>query len=151
MDRATEAAKLYAKGISDRFVFTGETVPSDLRALGIDVTEGECAQHVAVEHGIPINKTLAIRRGTSTEEEGAALVQQAVSDGCDTVMIVSNFFHLRRVQYVFRERFRKAGITVLLHGAPSSNFDERTWWEHEEGLMMLNNEYVKLIYYHLKY
>jgi hypothetical protein len=40
---------------------------------------------------------------------------------------------------------------VLLHGAPASSFQESSWWTSEEGLIMLNNEYVKLAYYHIKY
>jgi hypothetical protein len=30
-------------------------------------------------------------------------------------------------------------------------FSVNDWWRHEEGLLMLNNEYVKLVYYHWKY
>jgi uncharacterized SAM-binding protein YcdF (DUF218 family) len=150
-DRGREAARLYAQGFSERFVFTGAPVNTNLEALGIDSTEAECTRHIAVREGIPLRLTTALNKGTSTIEESNALLAQAIADGSDTVMVVSNRFHLRRVRFVFRERFRKAGITVLLHGAPSTQFDERTWWASEEGLIMLNNEYVKLAYYHLKY
>lgn len=151
MDRGSEAARLYAQGISDRFFFTGAPTNTDLQALGIDSTEAECTRNIAVRNGIPFGLTTALNRGTSTFEEAEALLALAQADHMDTVMIVSNRFHLRRVRFVFRERFHKAGITVLLHGAPSTQFDERTWWTSEEGLIMLNNEYVKLTYYHLKY
>jgi uncharacterized SAM-binding protein YcdF (DUF218 family) len=151
MDRGSEAARLYAQGISDRFIFTGAPVNTDLQALRIDSTEAECTRSIAVRNGIPFPLTTALDKGTSTFEEAGVLLAIAQAGHMDTVMIVSNRFHLRRVRFVFRERFRKAGITVLLHGAPSTQFDERTWWASEEGLIMLNNEYVKLAYYHLKY
>lgn len=151
MDRGSEAARLYSKGISEHFVFTGAPVPNALAALGIDSTEAQCTRNIAVVKGIPVELTTALDKGTSTWEEAEALLDWSSQVGADTVMIVSNRFHLRRVRFVFKERFNKAGITLLLHGAPASSFDESTWWTSEEGLIMLNNEYVKLAYYHLKY
>lgn len=151
MDRGEEAARLYEQGISDRLVFTGAPVPNDLRALGIDSTEAQCTRNIAVVEGVPFVQTTALDAGTSTWEEAEALLTYAQGIGADTVVIVSNRFHLRRVRFVFKERFNNAGITVLLHGAPSSTFRERNWWTSEEGLIMLNNEYVKLLYYHWKY
>lgn len=151
MDRGSEAARLYADSVSKRFVFTGAPVPNDLRALGIDSTEARCTRAIAVERGIPFALTTALDQGTSTWEEAEALQEYCTSIGADTVIIVSNRFHLRRVRFVFKERFKQAGIQVRLHGAPSSTFNEADWWDSEEGLLMVNNEYVKLMYYHLKY
>jgi hypothetical protein len=55
------------------------------------------------------------------------------------------------VNNVFRSLLEDAGIQVLIRGAPSSLYDESLWWESETGLIMVNNEYVKLGYYFLKY
>lgn len=151
MDRGSEAARLYAMGVSGRFVFTGAPVSPDLQALGIDSTEAACTRHIAVQQGLPAALAQALNKGTSTEEEAEALLPVALAMGADTVMVVSTPFHLRRVRFVFQDRFRQAGITVLLHGAPSTLFDERYWWRKEEGLLMCANEYIKLVYYHLKY
>ncbi len=150
-DRGLEATRVYQGGFSDRFIFTGAPVPSALEALGIDSTEAECTRNMAVVAGMPLEFTTALNKGTSTFEEAEALLEFALAEQLDTVMVISNRFHLRRIGFVFRDRFRKAGITVLLHGAPSSVFDEQSWWTSEEGLIMLNNEYVKLAYYRLKY
>ncbi|HQV39726.1 MAG: YdcF family protein [Flavobacteriales bacterium] len=151
LDRGKEGARIYERGFGDHFYFTGAPIPSALEALGIDSTEAECTRTVAVEAGLPIGLTTVLNKGTSTFEEAEALLSQAIADNADTVMIISSRFHLRRVGFVFKDRFRKKGITVLLHGAPCSTFEEETWWKSEEGLIMLNNEYVKLAYYHLKY
>lgn len=150
-DRGVEATRIYQRGWCEQFVFTGAPVPSALASLGLDSTEAQCTRNAAVLAGLPREMAVALDKGTSTFEESEALLHYAVEQGFDTVMVVSNYFHLRRIGMVFRKRFRKAGITVLLHGAPSSDFDERTWWTTEEGLIMLNNEYVKLGYYWLKY
>lgn len=151
VDRGIEAANVYRQGISDRFIFTGAPIPTALEGLGIDSTEAACTRNEAVRSGIPVGNTAVLNKGTSTYEEAEALLAQAVADGADTVMIISSRFHLRRVGRVFRKRFAGSGITILLHGAPSQTYDERTWWTSEEGLIMVNNEYVKLMYYWLKH
>ncbi len=151
VDRGIEAAKVYERGISNKFVFTGAPIPTAIEGLGIDSTEAACTRHEAVRYGLPLANTVVLNKGTSTFEEAEALLAQAQADGADTVMIISSMFHLRRVGFVFRKRFAGSGITVLLHGAPSQTFDERQWWTSEEGLIMVNNEYVKLLYYRLKY
>lgn len=150
-DRGLEAARIHQQGLSQQFVFTGAPVPGALDALGIDSTEAECTRNAAVTAGIPLAHTTVLNVGSSTFEEAEALLHYAGQHGLDTVMVISNRFHLRRIRMVFRPRSAQAGITVLLHGAPSSDFDEATWWRSEDGLVMLNNEYLKLVYYRLKY
>lgn len=151
VDRGIEAAKVYRQGFGERFVFTGAPIPTALEGLGIDSTEAACTRNEAVRHGLPLENTLVLNKGTSTFEEAEALLRQAQADQADTVLVISSLFHLRRVGFVFRKRFQGSGITVLLHGAPSQTFDEQHWWSSEEGLIMVNNEYVKLVYYCLKY
>jgi uncharacterized SAM-binding protein YcdF (DUF218 family) len=151
VDRGEEAARLYKRGVSDRIICTGESVPGDLEAMGLPFTESDCCARVVIDNGVPAERVEAFKVGTSTIEEAIALVDRAKHDGVDTVMVVSNSFHLRRIAYVFRHRFADAHITLLLHGAPSHDFSTDRWWRKEAGLMMVNNEYVKLLWYHLKY
>ncbi|HMN04598.1 MAG TPA: YdcF family protein [Flavobacteriales bacterium] len=150
-DRGVEAARVHQQGLGDRFIFTGAPIPNALEALGIDSTEAECTRNAAVQAGLPLELTTTLNVGTSTYEEFEALLEYAKAEQLDTVMVISSCFHLRRIGRVFRKPFRKAGITVLLHGAPSSVYDEARWWESEEGLIMVNNEYTKLVYYLIKY
>ena len=150
-DRGREAARLYSAGVVDHFVCTGSQIPGDLEALGLDITEGGVTRKVMIDGGVPADRILQLDQGTSTMEEAGALLEHARNTGVDTVLIVSHSFHLRRIRFVFEDRFRYAGITVLLHGSPSDYFDEERWWDTESGLMIVYNEYVKLLYYHLKY
>lgn len=151
VDRGEEAARLYKQGISSRFATTGSQVPGDLSTLGIDLTESDMTKLVMVHHGVPDTMITSFKQGTSTREEAEALLSVALQDHADTVMVVSSAFHLRRARFVFKDRFAQAGITVLFHGANDLAFDKDNWWRDESGLMMVYNEYVKLVYYHLKY
>lgn len=151
LDRGVEAAQVWTQGWTDRMVFTGENVPNALQALDIMLSEGEVCRRVAVNGGVPDSATHTLEIGTSTMEEAIAILDDALQHGHQRVMILSTSFHLRRIRYVFRERFRKAGVEVLLHPAPGLRFQEDRWWESEEGLLMVYNEYVKLVYYFLRY
>jgi uncharacterized SAM-binding protein YcdF (DUF218 family) len=104
-----------------------------------------------IRHGVPADRCIAVEKGTSTKEEADEILRLAKAEGQDTIIIVSNLFHLRRIGFVFRDRFAREGITVILRGAHSASYDEEHWWRYEDGLIMCQNEYVKLFYYWWKY
>ena len=151
LERGTEAARLFNAGWGGRVVTTSSMVPTIYMADGIDRTEAEVTRDVAIRNGVPAAQCFALNKGTSTKEEADAILAMALDGGQDTIMIVSSLFHMRRIRFVFRDRFRDAGIEVVLRGAPSVLFEEERWWEKEEGLMMCQNEYVKLLYYWWNY
>lgn len=150
-DRGRAATVLYRQGFTDRFICTGGQVPGDVEVMGMPFTESDLTGYQLVANGVPAAAVLSLRAGTSTQEEADALLPRLLADGVDTVVIVSHRFHLRRIHGVFTARYRRAGITVLLHGAPTEAFDERTWWRTEQGMIMVFNEYAKLLYYALKH
>jgi uncharacterized SAM-binding protein YcdF (DUF218 family) len=151
IDRGEEAAKLYRSGSCSHFVCTGANVPGDLEEMGITLTESEMTKRVLVRCGVPAEQVIALREGTSTQEESLALLAYTKQGAVDTVIVVSHGFHLRRVRNVFVSRFKAAGITVLLHAAESPDFSRDTWWKKEQGMMMVQNEYAKLLYYAVKH
>lgn len=151
LERGTEAARLFNAGYAPRVVCTGGNVPATYLADGIDRSEADVTRDVAIRNGVPPEHCTALERGTSTQEEAQAILAATKAAGEDTVMIVSSLFHLRRIGFVFRDRFADEGITVLLRGAPSHSFKEEEWWRYEDGLIMCQNEYVKLFYYWWKY
>lgn len=151
LERGTEAGRLYREGWAPQVICTGGMVPQLYRAENIDRTEAEVTRDVAIRQGVSQGHCQALEIGTSTKEEADAILAFAKQDDQDTVIIATSLFHLRRVRSVFKRPFQQAGITVVLTGAPSMLFDEQHWWETEEGLMMCQNEYVKLLYYWWKY
>lgn len=151
LDRGLAAAQLLDQGIAPVAYCLGELVPQSLEGEGLDIPEGQLIANVMIRAGSDPAHVNVIREGTSTWEESEAILASALQAGYDTIVVVTTDFHSRRVGMVFNKRFRKEGIKVLVHGAPSSEYDSQRWWESEQGLMMVNNEYVKLAYYWLKY
>ena len=151
LDRGREAARMVRAGWCGHAWFTGSNTATALEAVGIAMRESEVGLEAARRAGLPPGTGSVLRYGTSTAEEADVILAHAHHAGHDTVMVLSSRFHLRRVYMVFERHPRKAGVTVLLHGAPSTQFMEEEWWRDEDGLVMLTNEYLKLLYYAWRY
>ena len=150
-DRSREAAKVLKAGYTDRIVCTGESIPTDVYALGYLNTESEISAIMAYREGVDSTQVTIVEQGTSTKEESDIILAYAQEHNMDTVIVVSNKFHTRRVCQVFRSKFDGTGIHLIVHGAPASAYQEDAWWQSEYGLIFVNNEYIKLIYYAIKY
>lgn len=150
-DRGNEAAKVYKKGFIDTIVCTGENIPADFKALGLDLLESEITQKNILKNGVPDSKIKLIKKGTSTQEEADAILQFCKQQKVKQAIVLSSKFHTRRIKQVFKKRFEKEGINIIVHGAPSSQYNEMAWWQNEYGLIALNNEYIKQVYYLLKH
>ena len=151
-DRGSEAGKLYKAGYSKKIICTGGQVSNLLKSLDLKHTEAEVARINLVKNNeVPRRAIVALSEATSTKEESEVILRYCREEGFEKVMILSSKFHTRRVNNVFRPLLEEAGIKVLVRGAPSSLYDESLWWESESGLIMVNNEYVKLGYYFIKY
>ncbi|MCH8319181.1 MAG: ATP-binding cassette domain-containing protein, partial [Bacteroidetes bacterium] len=100
---------------------------------------------------IPRASIELLEKGTSTKEEAGYAIQYCLENNVKQAIVLSSKFHTRRVKSIFRPLFEANGVELILRGAPSSVYSEDEWWKTEEGLIMVNNEYVKLVYYFFKY
>jgi uncharacterized SAM-binding protein YcdF (DUF218 family) len=149
--RAKEGAKLFFTGFAHKIFCTGENKHEFLRLFDIDLTEAEMTAQALRLEGVPDSVIYLIPRGTSTREEAAIVAKHSASMQFKKVIVVSDMFHTRRIRYVFKPHFSKANIELIIVGAPSLVYNEQLWWANESGLIMVNNEYIKLFYYWLNY
>lgn len=149
-DRGNEAVKLYKQGFTQKIVCTGENVPRLFLIAGIPFPESELTQLHLLANGIPASAIELLCKGTSTKEEADYILDYCRQHGLNRVAIVSTKFHTRRIGNTFRKKFNEAGIQLIIHGAPSSGYDENEWWKSENGLIFVNNEYIKILYYWFK-
>ena len=129
----------------------GENKSRDLAVMGINISDAELSQNALLQLGIDSANIKVFRQGTSTYEESEEILGYSTAKGYKRVMIITSQFHTKRVQKVFADKFRKADIEVIVKGAPPLSYDLDFWWESEEGLIFVFNEYAKLIYYAWKY
>ncbi|MFZ1689360.1 MAG: ElyC/SanA/YdcF family protein [Flavobacteriales bacterium] len=151
LERGMRAAVIHRSEPAVPFYFTGSNIHTELEAHGIMKDESDMGVHVAVRAGVPSSLCIPLHLGTSTMEEADAILIHCGMMRYDTIAVLSSNYHMRRIDHVFTDRFARAGIVVRKIGAPTDRFDEHHWWYTEEGLMAVNNEYMKLLYYWWKY
>ncbi len=149
-ERSLKAAELFKNGFCKKFICTGANHPQDFTALGMDMTEGELTKLDLTRLGVPDSLIEVLKKGTSTAEESEAILNYCLTEKINQIEIVSSKFHTRRVRSVFKEKFSEKNIEVKIIGAAAISYQENSWWENEYGLLSLNNEYVKLMYYLVK-
>lgn len=159
LERGTAALHLYQSQRVNHIVCTGGNVPGPLEAIGQPLFEAELTARFLAENGVPPEAITVLTNSTSTFEESQEVLEWASSlaghssapDGLFSITVLSSRFHTRRVRKVFRKTWKGAKFDLRFTGAPSLNYDESAWWKSEEGLIMVNNEYVKSLYYLIKY
>ncbi|MEN9947990.1 MAG: hypothetical protein RL106_813 [Bacteroidota bacterium] len=150
-ERGHAAAWIASTQPSAQFITTGGNRPSQLAAIGINTFEAILTQKKMEQCGVEARRIQAITAGTSSKEEAEILLQHCQKHGISGITIVSGQYHLRRLRQTFEPLFRTAGIQIKFFGAIEKDFDPHHWWQSESGLIYTNNEYIKILYYWIKY
>ncbi len=150
-DRGNEAVKIFQNGYTPKIICTGANPVADLKVFDIDTLESDMAVANLKRQGVPDSFIVEIKEGTSTREEAMVILNYCRQKNLKRIIVLSSKLHTRRVNEVFREQLNQVGIELIVRGAPSSRFDEMKWWKSEDGLIAVNNEWLKTIYYWWKY
>lgn len=150
-DRSKEAARLLQQGWAPYVICTGESVHRLFEVIDVHLDEAELTHRALINEQVSDSLIVLIHKGTSTREECGIILDYCREKNLKKVMVLSDKFHTNRIDYAFRDRFEAAGVELVLRGAPSGIYEENNWWATEAGLLMVNNEYVKLFYYYLHY
>lgn len=150
-DRGNEAAKIFKAGFTKEILCTGGNPPHDLNAWGIPALESDVTQKNLLRAGIPDSLIHVVHEGTSTKEEVGVVLNFCRKNKISSVIILSSKLHTRRVRACFADVLKKNGIAIIVRGAPSCDYSEMRWWDNENGLIAFSDEWMKTIYYWLKY
>lgn len=150
-DRTIKAAELFTSGYSDKIITLGANVATVLKSTGDSIPDALIAHEQLLENGVPDSVIIPLVEGTSTQEESEAILNFCLLNKYKKIIVVSDKFHTRRISYTFIDHFKEEGVEVLLSGSSHSAYDENFWWKSEVGMIMVNNEYVKILYYWWKY
>lgn len=150
-ERGLEASNVSKLIPEQLFTATGGNYPLQIRALDTLMFEAELTRHIMKKKGVPEESVHILTGSRSTMEESEEILTFCKERGYTKITVISSSFHLRRVKWVFADKFSDHGIEVLFHGSNPDDYNQTNWWHNEEGLIMANNEVVKLFYYFLKY
>jgi uncharacterized SAM-binding protein YcdF (DUF218 family) len=145
--RPLVAAELYRRGFASKIL-----ISQTGKGPGGSPSYSELSRDVLLKLGVPADAldTFGIAN-KSTRDEAVALREWAERNAASAFIIPDEIFGTRRASWIFRREFsgRTASIEVFSFEPPGYNRLE--WWRSEQGLITFQNEFLKYIYYRLKY
>ncbi len=151
--RPFRASELYKQGLAP-LVVIARTRDTPAVKMGLVPNETDISVSILERMGVPPDKIVILPFSggvTSTFDEAEALHRYIDSVHISRVMLVTSEFHTRRAKWIFERELSGLPVTLEMVAVPYSTFDRASWWKNEAGLITLNNEYIKLVYYFFKY
>lgn len=154
---------LYKTGYAPKILFVGD-FPVELTVLSkepFEVTERsweEIAGHMAMSSGIPASALLFSHVfATSTYDRVASFLTLARQHNLHSLIVVSDRIHSRRIaetahKLIATEPYRVLSAPTPLHYIPVGyRFHPESWWTNEQDVKDVVDEWIKLVFYWLKY
>ena len=145
-NRAQAAVELYRQGFAPWVIISG----GPLVDYGIECSTTLLALDDVQRMGLPTSVVLLSGEATSTWEEAQQVLALLHQEGARSALLVTDPFHTRRVRGTYR-RLQTDQPIELTFVAAEATFPTDRWWRSEKGLIAVQNEYVKLVYYLLHY
>jgi len=155
MERTHKAAELYSEGRAPIVVLTDDhTQGGWSSAQQRNPYFVERARDELIKQGVPLAQIrVAPGIADGTREEAQIIADYARANGLRSILVVTSAYHSRRALRTLRQTAGDAGTSVGIATAPTGwqTPAPALWWLYYEGWRSVAGEYVKLIYYWLKY
>ena len=155
LERTDWAARLYKEGRAPRIILTNDNVQSgwSVAEQRNPLTIERSAEELR-RKGVPAEKIESILENASgTYEEALRLREYSVAHNFRSILVVTSSYHSRRAMWTLRRVFEGTGIQIGLDAPPPGIQapSPATWWFYPLGWEMVPGEYVKMIYYWMRY
>jgi uncharacterized SAM-binding protein YcdF (DUF218 family) len=145
------AAELLRRGLADKILISQG---SEERAVSIGAvrSHSELNREILLKLGVPPGAIETFGTASrNTRDEAIALREWAEGNVASAFIVPSEIFSARRVRWIFRHEFSGTGVSIEVPSFESPGYTRWDWWKTEEGLIAFQNEFMKYIYYRLKY
>ena len=155
LERADWAARLYREGRAPVVILTNDSLIS-----GWDNLQQrnpyfyELAARELQKGGVPESKIQVVSNiALGTYEESLGVRDYAVTHNLRRLLVVTSGYHSRRTLWSMRRACEGSGIEIGIDSPPpgwKTPLPSRWWWRRW-GWKVVAGEYVKLIYYRMRY
>lgn len=155
MERTQRAASLFREGRAPLVILTNDNVLSgwsheeERNPFFVERAASELKRQ-----GVPAER-IEIAPGTvgSTYEEAVRLREYASEHGLKSILVVTSAYQSRRALWTLRRVFEGSDVVIGLDAVAPGEQSPRplTWWFYGLGWQMVPGEYMKMIYYWVKY
>ena len=157
--RPPVAAEMYRKGLAEKVLISQTPVgPFDT-----DFSNTELNRAALLKLGVPASaiQTFGVAN-RSTRDEAVSLKEWAKlnldaswrSSGSENrfvFIIPSEIASARRVRWIFHREFYASSVIIQVPSFEPPDYTRTEWWKTQQGLIAFRNEFIKYIYYRLKY
>ncbi|HEX8148894.1 MAG TPA: YdcF family protein [Pyrinomonadaceae bacterium] len=153
-ERAAAAARLYGEGraplvlLTDDGVLGGWSEDEQRNPRFVELAAAELRRG-----GVPAESIAVLdARPTNTHEEADAVRAYAAGRGLRSLLVVTSSYHSRRALRTWRRVFGGSGVEVGLEPAEGARTPGAwSWWLSSAGWREVAGEYVKMVYYAVRY
>ncbi len=155
LERTHKAAELFKQGHAPLVLLTNDhTRGGWSSALQTNPYFVDRALAELTKQGVPPERIRIVPGvAASTHSEAVIVKDYAAAQGLRSVLIITSAYHSRRALRTFRTTFEGTNVAIGLDPAAigPQTPAAATWWLRPSGWRDVAGEYVKLIYYWLKY
>ena len=149
--RPGEAARLLRQGLAPKILLMNPK-PTAAAQMGLVPTEANIDRMMLAKQKVPeAEVVVASEFVNSTYQESLAVSHWARTNQVHSVIVVTDIFHARRAEWVFRKTLNPLGVKVAVDATPVREYTAKNWWQHEEGLVAFQSEILKYAFYRVKY
>ena len=87
----------------------------------------------------------------TTFDEACAIDRYLTEHPAKRLLIVTEGPHTRRSRWIFQRVLASRPVDIAMISAPTVEFDDENWWRSEVGFLFVVSEYLKLLFYGLRY
>jgi uncharacterized SAM-binding protein YcdF (DUF218 family) len=149
--RPFEAAELWQRGLADKILIS--QAPEERQvSIGTTPSHTELNREVLLKLGVPPGAIETFGTANrNTREEAVALREWAERNAASAFIIPTEIFPARRVRWIFCREFFDTAVKIEVPSFQPRRYSRWDWWKTEQGLVAFQNEFLKYIYYRLKY
>lgn len=154
-ERTQRAVELFKEGRAAKIVLTNDNMQSGwVSGEQRNIPYHELASRMLSGSDVPRDAIEILPQPvSSTHEEALLLRQYAEAKHLNSILVVTSGYHSRRALWTMRKVFAGSGIIVGLEAVRPGLQSARPglWWLHRRGWELVPGEYVKMVYYWLRF
>jgi uncharacterized SAM-binding protein YcdF (DUF218 family) len=148
--RPFAAADYYRRGLAPK-ILVSNVGATPAERLGVLQSHVRANSEVLQKLGVPAAAIEPFGDHLSdTFTEAVALHEWAVRNGAHRIMVPTDIFAARRLRWTLHHVFGNDAVTLVPAVNPPE-YRRDNWWRNERGVIGLQNEVMKYLYYRLKY
>ncbi|MEO8097297.1 MAG: YdcF family protein [Acidobacteriota bacterium] len=151
--RPQYAAALYNRGLATKIVIArSEDSPATKAGAYPNTTDSNL--RILRSLGVPESALVEVKPTAGvmhTFDEAEVLRDYVNKNSVKRVILVTSDIHSRRSRFIFTKILADRNVQLMLAPIPDRKYGADNWWKSEDGIIGCQNEYLKLVYYHIKY